>query len=307
MSAPRKPAEKPSPRFKLLARRPPRWALGPALAAALVGAGVAGWRLLEPHVASSARYRLAADQIVVPPTPEWVGANEQQIVRAVLESGGLDGQQSLLDEGLAERAAQAFALHPAVKRVNRVVKTAGGGLNVDLDYRHPACMVEVEDGFVLPVDDEGVVLPSEGFTVAAAARFPRLVGVHSHPAGAVGQPWGDRVVEQGAEVAAALSDDWETLRLHVLRAVADDSTAPQFEILTRPDAETGRVTTIIWGLAPTVAEDSQPTAAAKRDRLLKLAAARGRLSTVETDIDLRYPAADALDRAATSEPNAELR
>lgn len=74
-------------------------------------------------------------------------------------------------------------------------------------------MVEVTRG-LLPIDSEGVLLPSEDFSPKEAEAYPRLGGIKSIPVGPVGTKWGDPRVDDNAQIAAVLIGDWARLKLY---------------------------------------------------------------------------------------------
>jgi len=128
-------------------------------------------------------------------------------------------------------------------------------------------MVGVPGG-LLAVDAEGVVLPSDDFTAESAAAYPRVAGVRSGPQRAVGFPWGDPIVEEGAALAAALGPDWKPLGLVECRPrPAQGGESRTWELV----GEGGR--TVVFGSAPGHEAAGEPTAAAKIARLRSLPAA----------------------------------
>jgi hypothetical protein len=109
-------------------------------------------------------------------------------------------------------------------------------------------MVEVTDG-ALPVDAEGVVLPTTDFKPGEADRYPRIGGIQTSPAGLVGSPWGDPAVAGAAQIAAAVANDFDALQF--FRIVPNGRHAGgrggmeySFAIFTRGGTQ------IDWGLAP---------------------------------------------------------
>ncbi len=187
-----------------------RWLL---LIAVLVASGAGLWLTLwdhvRGHVLARSEYRIEAANIAITPPPAWIRAD---VKNEVIRSGGLDSGLSLIDEGVTVRVAQAFQLHPWVAKVTRVSKSHPARLVVELNYRKPAAMVEVSGG-LLPVDGEGVLLPSDDFTPEEAAAYPRITEIKTVPVGPQGSRWGDARVAGGARLAAALADDWKNLRL----------------------------------------------------------------------------------------------
>ncbi|MEX2140169.1 MAG: hypothetical protein WD894_12965 [Pirellulales bacterium] len=260
-----------------------------ALAALLVLAacGYGGWRLwnrVEDDVLLRPEYTLEPHQVQITPTPAWIRTD---VKAEALRNGSLDGRLSILDERLAERLAQAFALHPWVAHVERVTKHYPSRVTVELTYRRPAAMVEVPGG-LFPVDEEAVVLPSTDFTTVDARKYPRLVGIESQPLGPVGTPWGDRCVLDAARIAVALRAVWDDLHLQSVRRVP--TTGRQF---APPETEyeliTQNGTAIPWGRAPGSENSTEAPLADKLARLKKYATDNGGLdeSARRNDLDLR--------------------
>ena len=108
-------------------------------------------------------------------------------------------RSGVLDDNLPERVAHAFSLHPWVAKVGLVRRLSPARLEVELVYRRPVCMVEVREG-PLPVDGQGVLLPSDDFSPVEKEHYPRLTGIDTMPMGPVGQRWGDGRVVGGAEL-----------------------------------------------------------------------------------------------------------
>ena len=153
------------------------------------------------------------------PLPPWIHTD---LKAEVLRDASLDGPLSLLDKELTVRVAHAFALHPWVAKVQRVSKRSPAGVQVDLDYRRPVAMVEVPGPALLPVDGEGVLLPTADFSPQDARQYPRIAEIKTSPLGPVGTRWGDTHVTGGARIAAALLDDWQALKLHQVVPAAPD-------------------------------------------------------------------------------------
>jgi hypothetical protein len=134
-------------------------------------------------------------------------------------------------------------------------------------------MVQVTGG-VLPVDTEGVVLPSADFSPVEATRYPLLVGVDQKPTGPVGRRWSDARVIGGAEIAASFGPDWELLKLHHIIPMSNDPAVAQadpnqralepfFVLATRAGTQ------VLWGYAPGAHVSGELPAAEKISRLKK--------------------------------------
>ena len=74
-------------------------------------------------------------------------------------------------------------------------------------------MVVVPGPALLPVDGDGVLLPTADFSPQEAQHYPRIAEIKTSALGPVGTRWGDTHVTGGARIAAALLNDWESLKL----------------------------------------------------------------------------------------------
>ncbi len=254
------------------------WGPGRPLAvAALMIAGLSAgtaavWTVyVYPHYRDSGLYSVTQDKVVItPPKPEWIRAD----IRAeVFRNASLDAPPSNLEDDLTDRIRRAFLQHPWVANVVRVKRRAPAGVEIELVYRRPVCMVD-QPGGLLPVDVEGVLLPSDDFSIIEKNSYPRLSGVDTAPRSLAGQPWGDERVAGGAEIAAALADVWRQLKLERIVASPRAASAvvePTYQLLTRGG------TRIAWGLAPSSKGSEEIPAAEKVARLLQYVADRGSL------------------------------
>jgi len=248
------------------------------VAGVLVGGWYAIWHVAGPRVLQSPRYVLSQENLDITPPPDWIHTD----IRAdVFRSLAFEGPLSIMDEGLAQRVGDAFALNPWVAKVVRVSKHHPARVKVDLEYRRPVCMVEVPGG-LLPVDAQGVWLRSEDFSPVEAAQYPRLGGVDSMPVGSVGMRWGDSRVVGGAEIAALLAPAWTELQLARIVPSARPQSGEHysFDLFTRGG------TRIIWGLPPGAGVPVDVPAAEKLARLRQYAAAHGTLEGSH-QLDLR--------------------
>jgi hypothetical protein len=263
---------------KLAARRPKfgrgsRWlAIGGVIIVVTAGVSYGVWRQVRTHVLASEQYQVDPAKIAITPPPPWIRSD---IKDEVIREASFDGPLSLLDSKLTIRVAGAFAAHPWIAHVERVSKHFPSGLEVEVAYRRPVAMVEVSDG-ALPVDVQGVVLPTADFRPGEADRYPRIGEVHTSPAGLVGSPWGDAAVAGAAQIAAALGDSWHALELFRITPAGRHpggrgGAEYAFALFTR------RGTRIDWGLAPQTTVAGEPAAADKIAQLKKYAAAHGSL------------------------------
>lgn len=251
--------------------------------------GFAAWRYVSRREAqigvpaangNSPRYTVRLEQVHITPQPAWIHAN----VRAdVFPALSLDRPLSILDDDLVERVARTFALHPWVAKVTRVTKNASG-VEVELVYRQPVCTVEVP-GDLVPVDAEGVLLPSGDFSPIEKQSYPCLSGIDTRPLGPVGQRWGDGRVNDGAAIAAAVGPVWQQLKLYRIQPSPRHLPVTEFTY----DLFTRAGTRINWGLPPTAQGPGELPPSEKVARLVQYANEHGGLEGRDgpQQIDLR--------------------
>lgn len=243
------------------------------------------WGRFGGHILAGSDYKVTSQTMEVTPQPDWI--RHSNVAGESVLSGSLEGLSSRQPD-LTVRVAQAFSMHPWVRRVKHVSKRYPAKVIVDIEYRQPVGMVEVPGGR-LPVDTEGVLLPTIDFTAEFANAFPRITAGDTTPASSIaGSQWGDERVHGAAKLAAFLLPYWQ--RLGLARVVAyrgpqnaTTETSPYFVLLTQQG------TNIIWGHAPLDERSGEPPAEQKLVRLSEFAQQRGSLDVLEQDetIDLR--------------------
>ncbi len=253
------------------------------MAVAIVGLAAGSsylvWQDVRGRVLAEQQYVLDSQQIAVTPSqPAWIHSD---IRNDVVHQAGLDGPLSLVDPQLTVKMADAFAAHPWVARVERVSKHFPASLHVVVSYRRPVAIVEVDDGAGgLPVDANGVLLPTREFTPDAASAYPRIGEIHNKPAGSVGSSWGDSRVVGAAQVAAALLDDWKSLGL--FRIVPGERKPGRRGVEYTYLLTTHSGTTIQWGRSPATEVPGEVPAVEKIAQLKRYAAQNhGSLDTPE--------------------------
>jgi hypothetical protein len=233
-----------------------------------------GFATLRPHVVKwlpdlqqRTEYRLAVRDIRLNSAGAWV---PEDLVQEVVTRAELPDPLPLLDPGLTERVAKAFANHPWVKNVRSVRTSRSYGLVVDVEYRVPILMVQTKRG-MYPVDREGVLLPPDDFTPEDTQQYPVFVNAMTVPQGPAGTPWGDPVVSGAARLAEVLApqqqleDIWLAFGLRAIAALPSspgesNDTSAGFELLTDCGSR------IEWGHPP--GDDMlEPSAEQKLDRL----------------------------------------
>jgi hypothetical protein len=239
------------------------------------------WRQLSPRIAQSSQYRFTPDTISITPPPPWIRSN---IKEEALRDAGLTDSLSVLDDWdiFSSRIKEAFEFHPWVFSVHRITRRLPSGLDVELKYRKPVAAVESSDanGVVfLPVDELAIRLPESDFTEIELRYLPRISGAAGRPL--VGDTWVDARVTGGAQLAAALADIWQQLRLVEILAHRESNSQHEpapcaFEVVTSGG------TRIVWGAAPgQEAAAHESSADEKRKRLLEYAAKHGRLDSID--------------------------
>ena len=256
----------------------PRRVLAVAIAImALVAGSLALWAKVRTHVQLQPEYLARTSDLEITAPPAWIHAD---IKAEVIRDTGLPAEMSILDERLASRLLQAFSLHPWVARVAGVRTAYPTHITVDLVYRRPVAMVEVSGG-LLPIDVDGVLLPTEDFTPEQAREYPRIAGVTATPLGPVGTRWGDPRVEAAAKLAELLADNWKRIGLY--RMLAREETTAESGRRLVLDLGTRGGTTLVWGspLGSETATEMKP--AEKLNRLRQLTAAAGGLDAAAVD------------------------
>lgn len=249
--------------------RPRVWVAYVGLVAALALGGFVAWHKAGPLILVSSDYQLTPDKVELePPPPPWIRSD---VRGQALRTGRLDTPQSLLAPDLTERAYQAFSVHPWIEKVLRVSKGHPAWLRVEVRYRRPVAMVQV-DGNLLPVAADAVLLPHEDFSPVDSRGYPRIEGIENLPASSPGAAWGDARVLGAAQIAAAVGDRWKALNLERIRPSRSHEPSSQtFEVLTPAETQ------ILWGRPPALASAGEPSVARKLELLEKYVAAHGPL------------------------------
>ena len=248
-----------------------------AVVCLIVALSIKLWQRVEPHVAARPEYLMPAGRIEITPTPEWIHTSVQA---EVIRDSGLREPLSILDDKLNARLTQAFSLHPWISRVVAVRASYPPRIQVDLQYRRPVAMVEVLGG-LLPIDVDGVLLPTEDFSPQDAQGYPRIASIVSGPLGPLGTRWGDPAVEAAAKLAPVLQPVWQEYRLHHVQL--QPRLGPSAKFVLELVAVGG--TTFVWGSPPGSEAGDESSAAEKLALLTRLRTAHG--SVAEIPLALR--------------------
>ena len=268
---------------------------------AVVIAIVYGWHRWGRTVVARPVYRIAAENIRATPSPPWIRSD----VRGEIIRDGALHDLTIFDKDVTIRVYQAFELHPWVLKVKRVSKHPPARLDVDVEYRIPVAWVEVprgllpgNEGGVIPVDGNAVVLPSRDFSQEHVQDYLRISVAGITPCGLAGTPWGDARVTGAARIAALLHNVWRDAKLFRVRLstaaeVVRHDSQPVFELETQSHHR------IIWGHAPGEEMSDEPSSTVKLKRLSQLVEAVGDLDKAAESIwDLRSAESFQLKRIA---------
>jgi len=242
-----------------------RGIVGPA---ALLVLGYLCWTFWGAQVVDRTYFSLKFENIKVTPQPVWI---KSEVAKEVYEGSFLKGV-SLLDRNAASTIANAFDLHPWVKRTNRVTKLPGGEVQVDLEYRQPIAMVGLdpatpterrrsevekiaEDKWrFIPIDSEGVILPHDDKQQTYRLNDYLLVyAMGTSTTSFVGQPFGDSRIHDAVKLCVLLNPLRRELNIEriYVREVPLGSGRKDFllDVATRP-TESGEQRRVTWGHAP---------------------------------------------------------
>ncbi|MBS0262298.1 MAG: hypothetical protein JSS02_10140 [Planctomycetes bacterium] len=198
-----------------------------------------------PDLSGRPEYQLSSADIEISQPPHWV---PRDLLNRVIENADLPEKLRLLDDSLAQEIASAFESNPWVEEVVSVRKAYPARIAVDLKYREPVAMVEVHKG-QQPIDRQGVLLPAQDFSVSESRTYPVITGVASTPQGPAGSTWGDKVVEDAAQLAVALGPVWKKLGLVAIACPASTADRAKidegvFVLVSKGGSR------ILWGHAP---------------------------------------------------------
>ena len=260
----------------------------------LLGVGLTqAWNRWGKPATAGDDYVVTPAKISITPQPAWIHAD----VKAEVVRDGSLSRLDLRDRKLLETVSQAFAMHSWVAKVRQVRKRFPAHVTVELEYRKPVAMVEVElrgRPGLLFIDASSILLPSEDFAANQTKDYLRVSAGNAAPAGVYGTLWGSDKIAGAARLAAAWGDRWKPLGLYRIVITSDPNAQPVYELHTK----TG--TRVVWGRAPgaevSPGPSNEPSPEQKISHLLQLAAESGSLDKHaaahgSAPIDLRQVAA----------------
>lgn len=246
---------------------------------------VAGWNHYADQFAAREEFLLSPREIMISAPPAWI---QSDVLIDAVQKADLPDQLDLRDRELTNKVASAISAHPWVRSVNKVVKQYPAKVLVEVEYRRPVAMVEVEfvdEGAVrrglIPVDVEGTVLPPGDFSrIQANDRYPRIQIDLKRPMVEAGMKWDNPRVAEAALIAAELLPHWSDLKLNRIILKGDSGQHYELELTDQ--------TRIIWG-SPPGKELPQETIAQHKVQVMLQKAAESALSSHEAQpsLDLR--------------------
>ncbi len=229
---------------------------------ALAVTAIYTWDRYQDKIVDPKLSVLSAEKIEVNTPPAWTKTN---IKEAILTSTG--ESKSLLDPTLIADAVATCQSIGWIEEVQRMEKTRDG-LKVDLRYREPIAVVELDSKTVpgwnqkpklVPVDRTGVIMP-ESLALNGSAQ-PKIF-IHHWDASQNRAPqhlrhiyrwtaWPDPRVKGAAAISEILFRDWQAFglsRIISFRQIKDanDGTIP-FELWTDQGENAA---TVVWGNPP---------------------------------------------------------
>jgi len=247
------------------------WAVVPAVLLGGLGLTLLGLYALErwtrERLHETAADRVAFTDIDCEPPP---GRSKADFLHEVRYESGLPAELSVLEDGLPDRLASAFAGHPYVGRVERVEITPDGKIRIQLTYRTPVLAV-VNDGHSFQVDAHGVHL---GPVHDRSLPSLQIMNVSNGKLD-------EAAVRAAARTAEFLHSRELTVKLRLIEGPAN-------RLVLRGTWNNA----VIWGHAPGDEALGEAKASAKLQALLAYAARAG-ASEPGQPVDLRWPASAA--------------
>lgn len=245
----------------------------------IIGSAIFSWERYKNRILPPDQYQLTMDNLQISPQPSWADPDLRTMIL------GDERQQnfaplSVMDTALVPAVANTLESVGWIENIDKIQKSRHG-LNVELTYRRPVGMVEINSMTMpkstfknlkpvnLHVDRQGVVM---------AGAFSEQPGEHLLIS--IGNPmymdqllpwsqWQDVRIQGAAKISEALQDRWKALGFYRLttfrsRANATDQRIP-FQLWTEPGRKY-RVH-LIWGNPP---GEEMANEASTADKLLAM-------------------------------------
>ena len=237
--------------------------------------GYLAWKNWGAEHLDVALYAVRIENLVATPQPTWIRTTK--VREEVFKNSGL-GQLSVLDPQASATIAHAFESHSWVQHASRVQKLPGGKVTVDIVYRRPIAMVyydsranpisaQIEERF-FPVDEEGVVLPTEDFDKSQVrSSYFMVIAEAATPPSDVGMTYSDTRIKQALALCRWLDPVRVELRLERIIVERDERVGGPSRCVMRIITSDKRI--MNWGHAPGCEVPGEPTAKEKLTNLIK--------------------------------------
>ena len=245
------------------------------------------WDRYKNQILPPDQFQLTAANVVISPQPLWSDQDLKQVVLGDVDSENYR-PKSVMDTDLVGDAAAKLKSIGWIEHIDRIEKSKSG-LRVDLTYRQPVGMVEINKTTMpksvlknlkpvnLHVDRQGVLMggrmsesPNDNLliTIGNPMYMDQLL---------TWSPWLDSRVQGAAKIADTLKDHWKPLGFYRLttfrsRGNATDRRIP-YELWTDP-VRKYRVH-LIWGNPPGEELTNEASASEKLFALETYAQANG--------------------------------
>ena len=214
------------------------------------------WGKYQHQIVRPAESSLSVERIQFDSPPAWIPGGKKEILDAVL-AGREPEQVSIFETDLVPNAVDSLKSVGWIEKIQKVEKSRDG-IHVDLAYRNPLALVElnyVDDWKgprLIPVDRNSVVLPQKARSVAAPLPLISMYLPSGDPSRLLTwTQWPDERVHSATLIVEALKSDWQNLglmRIVSWRYLDDPKTEVEpFQLWTKNGKNSARV---VWGNAP---------------------------------------------------------
>jgi len=228
----------------------------------IIGTAIFSWERYKNRILPPARYQLTSENLQVSPQPAWTSPDLQTMILG--DQRDQDYRpKSIMDTALVPTVANTLQSVGWIENIDSIRKSKHG-LDVQLTYRRPVGMVEINSMTIAPSAFKG----KKAVNLHVDRQGVVMGGPHSEQPGdhlliSIGNPmymdqllpwsqWQDVRVQGAARIGEVLQDRWKALGFYRLttfrsRANATDQRIP-FQLWTEPGRKY-RVH-LIWGNPP---------------------------------------------------------
>ncbi len=239
-------------------------------------------------------YGLHVENISLTPQPDWIRA---PVLEEVFQGSDLS-RLSVLDHHMSSAIYDAFRAHPWIRKVFRVNKLGGGQVRVLVEYREPLAMVYCErpkskvdnasggtaqrrekpistssspqgandqrNISFLPVDVDGVLLPTKDFQPDQVPKFMLIYAQSAVPLGMIGSEYGDGRIKEALLLCRLIKDVREKMGIERVYVYPDPTSQGPSKWTLDLTTHTKK---IHWGHPPGLESPGEPGIPAKLRKL----------------------------------------